>query len=126
MPHLSTNSYTHLKGLALAIATTAALLFLFGGMINARVFATSAATPPVEVLSYPEQNCYQLNPNPDPAELNQFRTLTLTLPIPFTGTITEATLLLRSTNVRAGSIHPIFVNGYDTGYSPPSDTYHTC
>ena len=121
-----THSRRQIQGLALATAFTLALLLILSSLLIPNAFASSSADPVVEVLSYPEQNCYQLNPNPDPAEFNQFRTLTLTLPIPFTGTITEATLLLRSTNVRAGSVHPLFINGHDTGYAPPSDTYHTC
>ncbi|NOZ72196.1 MAG: hypothetical protein GXP38_09825, partial [Chloroflexi bacterium] len=122
---------THLRKpiqwLLLALLTTLTLLVFLFSFLSPGTFALSQAqSTPVTVLSYPEQNCYQLNPTPDPAEIYQVRTLTLTLPIPFTGTITEATLLLRSTNVRSGSVHPIFVNGHDTGYAPPPDTNHTC
>ena len=82
----------------------------------------------IEVLSYEDTTCYFLTPDDsfvDPV-FNRYKTVDIAITIPYTGVIEEATLLLRSANVRQQSNHPILINGVDTGYSPPGDDYPTC
>ncbi len=84
----------------------------------------------IEVLSYEDTTCYALRW--DAAEenpvYNWYQTANIAISIPYTGVIEEATLLLRSSNVRAGDTarHPIYINGVDTGYAPPPDDNGTC
>ena len=84
----------------------------------------------IEVLSFEDTTCYALRWNPDEEDPVQhwYQTADIAISIPYTGVIEEATLLLRSSNVRAGDAarHPIFINGVDTGYAPPPDDEHTC
>ncbi len=84
----------------------------------------------IEVLSYEDTTCYALlwqQSEEDPVQ-NWYQTANIAITIPYTGVIEEATLLLRSSNVRAGDAarHPISINGIDTGYAPPPDNQHIC
>ena len=88
--------------------------------------ATPAKGASVEVFSSIDDGCYVLNQTPDPQYSNQFVTYDVVLSLPYTGTVEQASLRLRSTNVRPGSVHPILVNGVDIGQSPPADGFSTC
>jgi len=114
-----------ITGLALSL-----LLLAFSVLI---VKPAAAQTSPqddlVEVLSYEDTTCYYLtwkDSEIDPVK-HAYKTVDIAITIPYTGVIEEATLLLRSANVRSEGIHPIVINGVDTGYTPPySDGYPTC
>jgi len=114
-----------ITGIALSL-----LLLAFSALV---VSPAAAQTSPqdnlIEVLSYEDATCYYLtwkDSEVDPVK-NAYKTVDIAITIPYTGVIEEATLLLRSANVRSEGIHPIFINGVDTGYTPPySDGYPTC
>lgn len=103
-----------------------ALILLAGLTLTLSAAPLSVAQPAVEVMSNVDESCYRLTTTPDPGALNEFPTYTITLALPYTGVVETASLLLRSSNVRAGSIHPIIVNGVDIGQSPPADGKSTC
>ncbi len=121
-----------LRRLILAAMPLGLLAFLLLGFLGlilppARAGSTSPQDL-VEVLSYEDTTCYYLtwrDEEVDPVH-HSYKTVEIPIPIPYTGTIEEATLLLRSANVRASSHHPIVINGVDTGYAPPGDDYPTC
>ncbi len=114
-----------ITGIALSL-----LLLTFSVLVvNPAAAQTSPQDNLVEVLSYEDTTCYYLtwkDSEIDPVK-NAYKTVDIAITIPYTGVIEEATLLLRSANVRAEGIHPIVINGVDTGYTPPySDGYPTC
>ena len=117
----------------LIIAGLALSLMLFGFamlIVRPAVALSPQDSPPIEVLSYEDETCYALRwqaSEENPTE-NWYQTADIAISIPYTGVIEEATLLLRSTNVRAGEAarHPIYINGVDTGYAPSPDDYGTC
>ncbi|RME80709.1 MAG: alpha/beta fold hydrolase, partial [Caldilineae bacterium] len=79
-----------------------------------------------EVLSYEMRGCRIVIDPPDPSAPNQAPVHELILALPYTGTITEATLLLRADNVRDGSAHPILINGQDIGLTVHPEGYGIC
>lgn len=115
--------------LVTGIALSLLLLVFSALVVNPAAAQTSPQDNLIEVLSYEDTTCYYLtwkDSEVDPVK-NAYKTVDIAITIPYTGVIEEATLLLRSANVRAEGIHPIIINGVDTGYSPPySDGYPTC
>ena len=119
---------TGLYGL-LTLLFLAALSLTFLGMLHPTARAQPHRTSdPVEVLSTEDTTCYFLTWQDgwvDPVH-HIYKTVDIAVSIPYTGVIEEATLLLRSANVRANTHHPILINGVDTGYAPPADDYPSC
>ncbi|MCP4164927.1 MAG: alpha/beta fold hydrolase [Chloroflexi bacterium] len=116
-----------LHHLSLALFTTAALFALFAILTSSHVFAGSdTANEVVEVLSFVDDYCYVLID--EPYDVNHYVTKDVYLSLPYSGTITEATLLLRSSNVPTWYQHPIFINGMDTGHIVRADAHNlgTC
>ena len=114
--------------LVLAFGALGVLAVLFFGLILTPAQASDAPDELIEVLSYEDKTCYYLTWRDDEVDPvhHSYKTVDIIITIPYTGTIEEATLLLRSANVREEGIHPIVINGVDTGYSPPADSYPTC
>ena len=120
----------HVRQLILTAGALLALTFLLlFGLDVLPSWAQSQATGDlIEVLSFEDTTCYFLTWRDDWLDPVQhaYKTVDIAITIPYTGDIEEATLLLRSANVRDGSRHPIVINGVDTGYAPPPDTYSSC
>ncbi len=114
----------HLRRPLLSLLVSLSLLAALGLTLSAG--AASVIRPQIDITSNADENCYRLTTTPDPDALNEFPTYTITLALPYTGVVEAANLLMRSSNVRAGSIHPIIVNGVDIGQAPPADGKPTC
>ncbi len=100
------------------------LLALVGGLlgpVRAAVSDPNRSQAMVEVLSNQDTTCYILTPSPTPGATNEFTTVYLSFVLPYTGTVTEAHLLLASNNVRndPANPHPIWVNGQVIGTVVP-------
>ena len=128
--HIRPNTNTRLgiaRLLGVAILTALFFLLILAFLASPDILAESDDTGELVVFhSFEDENCYYLNPDPPEGEPTHAISHNIDLTLPFTGTVEQATLLLRSTNVRTGSIHPIYVNGVDTGYAPPPDPYSSC
>lgn len=114
----------HPRRLLLSLFLSLSLLAALGLTLSAG--AAGIVRPQVDITSNADETCYRLTTTPDPLALNEFPTYTITLALPYTGVVESASLLMRSSNVRAGAIHPIVVNGVDIGQAPPADGKPTC
>jgi len=104
-------------------------LFLSLALLTMPVWAQEAPQEPaIEILSSEDTTCYYLTWKDEEVNpvFNAYKAITVAVTLPYTGIIEEATLLLRSANVRSAGLHPILINGVDTGYTPPHDDYPTC
>lgn len=98
----------------LASLFTATLLLAGVALVTAP--GAWAGTQTVEVLSNIDQDCHYIE---------RYTTQDINIVLPYTGTVTEATLFMRSTNV-LNNLHPIQINGVDIGQTPPTDGFSTC
>ena len=130
-PEMPKQIYSHLNStplhtLIIAFFTASALLAVFAFLVSPGALARSESSAElVEILSYEDENCYVLTHTPDPEALNHSSTRYLHIPVPYTGTVTEAQLLLASNNVGSWTNHPIRVNGEVIG-TVAHDTRHGC
>ena len=127
----SPNHPTSLRNtIILTLTATGLLIALLLGLLGipSTVWAWGGQTDPIEVLSNEDTTCYFFTTDPDLIDpvWHIYDTADIAVTIPYTGVIEEATLLMRSANVRGGTHHPIIINGVDTGYAPPPDDYRTC
>ncbi|HEY54102.1 MAG TPA: alpha/beta fold hydrolase [Caldilineae bacterium] len=99
--------------LCVTIPTALLLLLTLAFLVSSDTLAESRkAGELVEFISYENTEFFQFSPNP--TELNQAKTKTFLLPVPYTGTVTEAQLLLATNNVDR-DYFPILVNGESIG-----------
>lgn len=90
--------------------------FLLAGVALVIAPGVWAGTQTVEVLSNIDQDCHFIE---------GYTTQDINIVLPYTGTVTEATLFMRSSNVLK-DLHPIQINGVDIGQSPPTDGFSVC
>ena len=104
------------------------LLLSLALLTNSAPAQASPQGDALEILSTEDTTCYYLTWKDEEVNpvYHAYKAITVAVTLPYTGVIEEATLLLRSANVRAEGIHHIVVNGVDTGYTPPHDDYRTC
>ncbi len=89
--------------LTIAILTTGSFLLLTALLVSPSTWADSANSDElVTFFSNTDQNCYYLNPDPPDGEPTHAVSHSIYLTLPYSGTVEQATLLLRSTNVRIG------------------------
>ena len=98
----------------LASLFTATLLLAGVALVTAP--GVWAKTRTVYILSNIDQDCHSIE---------SYTTQDIHIVLPYTGTVTEATLLMRSTNV-LNTFHPIQINGVDIGQTPPTDNFSVC